>query len=198
MPQPQILIVEDDGDWQEIYRRCLHGTDYEITATRKLNTAMALLEEQPFDVVITDLKMLGGTEEFSGFGVLEQAKAISPDVQVIVVTGYGSADHALRAMGSFLLMRDDVAGARACFEQSLRIFSEMGDGRQENRMRFHLGLVALRQGDYDEARAYNEHQQLCSARSATAGVRLTHTSFPVMSAMTWGNTIGQGATMSST
>jgi len=100
MPQPRILIVEDDADWQEIYRRCLGDTDYDITAARKLTTALALLEEQPFDVVITDLKMLGGAEEFSGFGVLEQAKATSPDMQVIVITGYGSADHALRAMGS--------------------------------------------------------------------------------------------------
>jgi len=100
MAQPRVLIVEDDGEWQEIYRRCLGDTDYEITPARKLSTALALLEEQPFDVVITDLKMLGGPEEFSGFGVLEQAKAIHPDVQVIVITGYGSADHALRAMGS--------------------------------------------------------------------------------------------------
>jgi DNA-binding NtrC family response regulator len=100
MPRPRILIVEDDADWQEIYRRCLRDAHYEITAARKLSTALALLEEQPFDVVITDLKMLGGAEEFSGFGVLEQARALHPDVQVIVITGYGSADHALRAMGS--------------------------------------------------------------------------------------------------
>jgi len=100
MAHPHILIVEDDLDWQEIYRRCLRGTDYEITATRKVSTALTLLEEEPFDVVITDLKMLGGTEEFSGFGVLEQARAIHRDVQVIVITGFGSADHALRAMGS--------------------------------------------------------------------------------------------------
>ncbi|MCL4298457.1 MAG: sigma-54 dependent transcriptional regulator [Anaerolineae bacterium] len=100
MPQSRILIVEDDQNWQEIYRRSLRGANYEITGARKLSTAMILLEEQPFDVVITDLKMLGGNEEFSGFGVLEQAKTINPDVQVIVITGYGSAEHALRAMGS--------------------------------------------------------------------------------------------------
>jgi DNA-binding NtrC family response regulator len=100
MPRPRILIVEDDGDWQDIYQRCLRNSGYKITEARKLSTALALLEEQPFDVVITDLKMLGGAEEFSGFGVLEQAKATSPDVQVIVITGFGSADHALRAMGS--------------------------------------------------------------------------------------------------
>jgi DNA-binding NtrC family response regulator len=100
MSQPQILIVEDDLDWQEIYRRCLRGADYEITTVRKVGQALFLLEEQSFDVVITDLSMLGGAEEFSGFSVLEQATVINPDVQVIVVTGYGSVDHALRAMGS--------------------------------------------------------------------------------------------------
>lgn len=100
MAQPRILIVEDDGEWQEIYRRCLADSNYEIATARKLNTALALLEEQSFDVVITDLKMLGGQEEFSGFSVLEQAKATNPEVQVIVITGFGSADHALRAMGS--------------------------------------------------------------------------------------------------
>lgn len=100
MEQPRILIVEDDGEWQEIYRRCLAGINYEIATARKLNTALALLEEQSFDVVITDLKMLGGSEEFSGFGVLEQAKTVNPEIQVIVITGFGSANHALRAMGS--------------------------------------------------------------------------------------------------
>ncbi|MCP4543060.1 MAG: response regulator [Chloroflexi bacterium] len=100
MPRPRILIVEDDAEWQEIYHRCLRGTDYQVTPVRKIKTALTLLQDQPFDVVITDLKMLGGAEEFSGFGVLEQAKAINPDVQVIVVTGYGSASHALRAIGS--------------------------------------------------------------------------------------------------
>jgi len=100
MPKPRILIVEDDLDWQEVYCRILSITSYEITVIRKLSTALALLEDPSFDVVITDLKMLGGPEEFSGFGVLEQAKAINPNVQVIVITGFGSADHALRAMGS--------------------------------------------------------------------------------------------------
>ena len=100
MPKPRILIVEDDRDWEEIYRRSLRDAGYEITAARRAGTALTLLEDQPFDVVITDLKMLGGTEEFSGFGVLEKAKAANPDVQVIVITGYGSADHALRAIGS--------------------------------------------------------------------------------------------------
>lgn len=100
MIRSHILIVEDDKDWQDVYRKCLQDGNYDISSARSLNTGLALLKEQSFEVVITDLKMLGGQEEFSGFGVLDQAKAISPDIQVIVITGYGSADHALRAMGS--------------------------------------------------------------------------------------------------
>lgn len=100
MTKPRILIVEDDQDWEDVYRRALWGADYEISSTRKVGAAMALLEEQSFEVVITDLKMLGKGGEFSGFGVLERARAIDPNVQVIVITGYGSADHALRAMSN--------------------------------------------------------------------------------------------------
>jgi hypothetical protein len=47
MAHPRILIVEDDLDWQEIYRRCPRGADYEITATRKVGTVLTLLEEAP-------------------------------------------------------------------------------------------------------------------------------------------------------
>ncbi|MBN2004573.1 MAG: sigma-54-dependent Fis family transcriptional regulator [Anaerolineae bacterium] len=98
MTEPQILIVEDDLDWQDVYKKILRWTNYAITSARTVNTAFDLLRETRFDIIITDLKMLGSTGEFSGFGVLEQAKAISPDTEVIIVTGYSSREHALRAM----------------------------------------------------------------------------------------------------
>jgi DNA-binding NtrC family response regulator len=100
MDKPRILIVEDDNDWQQIYQSSLSRAAYEIIGTRKISEALTLLEEETFDVVITDLKMLGGSEVFSGFGVLKQAKSNNPEIQVIVITGFGSADHAMRVMGS--------------------------------------------------------------------------------------------------
>jgi two-component system, NtrC family, response regulator AtoC len=100
MNKPRILIVEDDNDWQQIYESSLSKSAYEIIGTRKINEALALLQTENFDVVITDLKMLGGSEVFSGFGVLELAKSNNAEIQVIVITGFGSADHAMRAMGS--------------------------------------------------------------------------------------------------
>jgi DNA-binding NtrC family response regulator len=100
MSKARILIVEDDKEWQDIYQRSLSGAGYEITGVRKIKEALSILKERSFDVVITDLSMRGGDEEFSGFGVLEKAKAKNPDTQVIVVTGFGSIDHAIRTMGN--------------------------------------------------------------------------------------------------
>ena len=99
-PRARLLIVEDDMEWQEIYLRALRNTNHEITTARTVNNALEKLNTRSFDVVITDLKMLGRSGEFSGFGVLDQAKALNPFVQVIVITGYGNTDRAMRSMGS--------------------------------------------------------------------------------------------------
>ena len=98
MKKPRILIVEDDNDWQQIYIDSLSKSAYDITGTRKIKEALSLLKSETFDVVITDLKMLEGFGEKSGFGVLKLAKSQNSEVQVIIITGFGSADHAMRAM----------------------------------------------------------------------------------------------------
>lgn len=100
MKNPKILVVEDDNDWQEIYRRCLSGESYDIVSARKVNVAIKLLQEETFDLVITDLKMAGVRGEFSGFGVLDEAKARNPNTQVIVITGFGSESHATQSLGN--------------------------------------------------------------------------------------------------
>ena len=100
MSRPRILIVEDDLEWQEIYLRLLGQADYDVVATRKLGQALTLLDERPFDVIITDLEMIADKKDYTGFAVLETAKALCPDVPVIVITGKGDADHAFHALAS--------------------------------------------------------------------------------------------------
>ena len=48
--------------------------------------AMQKIREQPFDVVITDLKM----EQADGMQVLDAAKQQNPDTEVIIITGYAT------------------------------------------------------------------------------------------------------------
>lgn len=94
----RVLLVEDSDDWLDIYRDYLCGEGYELDTARSVREAMDFLSRSVYDVVVTDLKMLGFGEEFEGFSVLQKTKQLSPDTQVVVITGYGSRDIAIRAM----------------------------------------------------------------------------------------------------
>jgi|GEM_PF-2863577 len=96
--KPRILLVEDDMDWLEIYSDNLRDEDYIIETARSIRHAIDLLRRTVYDVVVTDLKMLGYNDDFGGFSVLQKTKELSPTTQVVVITGYGSRDIALRAM----------------------------------------------------------------------------------------------------
>jgi len=96
--KPRILLVEDDMDWLEIYSDNLRDEDYIIETARSIRHAIDLLRRAIYDVVVTDLKMLGYNDDFGGFSVLQKTKELSPTTQVVVITGYGSRDIALRAM----------------------------------------------------------------------------------------------------
>jgi len=96
--KPKILLVEDDMDWLEIYSDHLRDEDYILDTARSIRQAIDLLQRATYDVVVTDLKMLGYSDDFGGFSVLQKAKELSPTTQVVVITGYGSRDIALRAM----------------------------------------------------------------------------------------------------
>ncbi len=95
---PRVLLVEDDSDWLEIYREYLHDEGYLLDTARSTRQAIELLSQFIYDAVVTDLKMLGFGADFGGFGILQKTKELNPDTQVVVITGYGSRDIALRAM----------------------------------------------------------------------------------------------------
>ncbi len=78
-----------------------------------------MIEESPFDVVITDLVM----NDIDGLGILERTKADQPDAEVILMTGHGTVPSAVEAMrrGAFnyLLKPLDIAQLRASTEKAV-------------------------------------------------------------------------------
>jgi DNA-binding NtrC family response regulator len=56
--------------------------------------ALGLVKEKDFDIVITDLKM----PEFDGLQLLAAIKEYRPETEVVIVTGYGTVESAVRAM----------------------------------------------------------------------------------------------------
>jgi two-component system response regulator HydG len=79
---------------------------------------VSLIDQTPFDVVITDLVM----SDIDGLGILKRAKSEQPDAEVIVITGHGTVPSAVEAMqqGAFnyLLKPLDLGQLRAITERA--------------------------------------------------------------------------------
>ena len=95
MPEPAtLLIADDDPGLRESLERTLTREGYRVVLASDGNAALERLRGGGIDLVLTDLKMPGLT----GIVVLRAAKAIAPDVDVILLTAFGTVEEAVRAM----------------------------------------------------------------------------------------------------
>ncbi|MDA1190124.1 MAG: sigma-54 dependent transcriptional regulator [Candidatus Poribacteria bacterium] len=110
---PTILIVDDDTTERETIGRIFRNEGYGILDAADGASALEMLEDHRVTVLLTDLKMPG----IDGMELLEQAQALQPGIQVIVMTGYGSVEGAVEAMhagaADFLQKPLDVQTTRA-------------------------------------------------------------------------------------
>jgi DNA-binding NtrC family response regulator len=90
----RILLVDDEKVALRNLEHVLGKQGHAITATQSGSHALELLEAQPFDLVLTDLKM----EKIDGMQILRRCKAHHPDVEVIMITGYATLESAVAAM----------------------------------------------------------------------------------------------------
>src|SRR3954468_22338702 len=93
-PQPRILIVDDQRNMRTTTALVLRQQGYHVDEAESGEAALSRLLAEPFDVVLTDLKMA----PLDGVAVLRGALEISPSTQVIVMTGYGTVESAVSAM----------------------------------------------------------------------------------------------------
>jgi DNA-binding NtrC family response regulator len=89
-----ILIVEDEKNTREGLFRLLKN-DYEVSLAEDGYRAIKLIEKNNYDIVLTDLKMPGGT---GGMDVLNAALAKKTPATCIILTAYGSIESAVAAM----------------------------------------------------------------------------------------------------
>ena len=98
MSEPKkLLIVEDDAGLQRQLRWAYEG--YEILTAGDRDSALAQLRAEEPQVVTLDLGLPPDPDGVSeGFATLEAIRALSPDTKVIVATGHGERESALRAI----------------------------------------------------------------------------------------------------
>ncbi len=89
-----ILIVDDDRNLCNALKVLLSRSGYDTDCAMSIEEATNRLQSRFYDVVVTDLRIA----EDSGLDVIEMAKRYTPDVEVIVLTGYGTVDSAVAAI----------------------------------------------------------------------------------------------------
>ena len=109
--QGRLLIVDDEKVALKNLEHVMKKEGYEVVATQSGANALAYLEKQSFDVVLTDLRM----EKVDGMQVLKKCRESCPDTEVILITGYaspgiGGGGHEARR---FLLHRQALPAGRS-------------------------------------------------------------------------------------
>jgi len=103
-----ILIVDDEVGPRESLRMILKPI-YEVFMASNGQEAIKVVEKENIDLVTLDLKMPG----FSGIDVLQEIKKIKRDIEVIIITGYGTLTNAQEAIrygaGDFISKPFNVA-----------------------------------------------------------------------------------------
>ena len=86
MKKARILIVDDEEAFANNIVKLIANRGYDIKAVYNGQSAIDVLDESDFDVIILDLKMPG----LDGMSTLKRIKGKKPGVEVIILTGHGS------------------------------------------------------------------------------------------------------------
>jgi two-component system response regulator HydG len=117
-PAVRVLIVDNDPAHAEAVADSLDAVGYDCTIATSGTDGAERIDQESFDVVITDLKMT----DVDGLEILGRAKETLPDAEVILVTGHGTVPSAVSAMqqGAFnyLLKPLDLKQLRAVTEKA--------------------------------------------------------------------------------
>src|SRR5579862_6947266 len=90
---PSVLIVDDEKHTREGLQQAL-ADNYDVSVAASADEAFNLLDAQPFDAILTDLRMPGK----SGLKVIDKALALPNRPAVLMMTAYGNIETAVDAM----------------------------------------------------------------------------------------------------
>ena len=91
---PKILIADDDRDMCELAEAGLSQRGYSVSWRLSPDEALAHLDNEDFSILLVDIHMEG----MSGLDLCRAALAKRPDLVVVVMTGFGTLEHAIGAM----------------------------------------------------------------------------------------------------
>ncbi|MDP2235663.1 MAG: sigma-54 dependent transcriptional regulator [Bacteroidales bacterium] len=89
-----LLVVDDEESVRDSLHNWFLEDGYNVACAESAKEALALLENESFDIILTDIKMPG----MDGLEMLKRIKTLKPDAVVIVMTAFATVDTAVQAL----------------------------------------------------------------------------------------------------
>lgn len=131
-----MLVIDDDKSIRELIAEALKDEGYDVKVAKNASEALKIVESTTPSLVLLDIWLEGS--EMDGLGLLMQIKKINPNIIVIMITGHGNAQIAVKAIKGgawdfiekpFKIERLLITVSRALETQKL--YLENNDLRQE-------------------------------------------------------------------
>ncbi|MBC7359178.1 MAG: sigma-54-dependent Fis family transcriptional regulator [Desulfacinum sp.] len=94
MKPMRVLVIDDEVSIRKLAERELTAPHRTVTTAESVAAAEKLVSEESFDVIVADIRLPDG----DGLDLLSLFRQTLPDVEVILITGYGTVESALKAM----------------------------------------------------------------------------------------------------
>ena len=94
MSGERILVIDDEDIVRISCKRCLIPEGYVVDVAVNGAEGMKMVEENKYDLILTDLKM----PDMDGMEFLEKIKDTQPATKVVMITGYSTVEHAVKAI----------------------------------------------------------------------------------------------------
>jgi len=94
METVSVLVVDDEPGIAALCKRVLSRAGYDVLALTDPRAAIEHLQNNRLDLLVVDIRM----PEVDGFDVISRAQMVQPDIAVLVMTGFGTVETAIRAL----------------------------------------------------------------------------------------------------
>lgn len=96
MAGEKLLVIDDDAPQRETLVSYLSSRGFEVLGAENGEVGLGILSQERIDLILTDFRM----PKMDGAGVLKAARELNPEIEVVLMTAFGSIDGAVSAMNA--------------------------------------------------------------------------------------------------
>lgn len=136
-----ILVVDDEKSMRDFLELMLYKEGYHVSLASDGQEALDVIDKEDFDLIITDIRM----RNINGIDVLKRAKDKNPNIPVIMISAYATAETAVEAMKEgaydYIPKPFRIGEFKKIIKDALKTKKAPPDKKDEHRVQVHFGCL---------------------------------------------------------